>query len=232
MASPSPGAVPTRVLIAEDQYLMREGVRRLLEDRPGIDVVGVVGDRDAVVEAVDELAPDVVLMDIKMPPTHTVEGIEAAHAVKARRPETGVVVLSQHDDEEYVWALLADGVEGYGYLHKVRVGDVDQLVRAIEEVAAGGTVLDPRILATLIDRRSRKIGSALAQLSPGELDVLRHMAEGASNAAIAARASISVGTVEKRIAAIFTKLELHEEADVNRRVAAVLLYLRSTGLGR
>jgi DNA-binding NarL/FixJ family response regulator len=211
---------------------MREGIRRLLEDHPDIEIVGVVGDRDAVIDAVGTLLPDVVLMDIKMPPTHTMEGVEAAHAVKARWPATGVVVQSQHDDEEYVWALLSDGVEGYGYLHKVRVGDIDQLVRAIEEVAAGGTVLDPRILATLIDRRSRKPGSRLAQLSAGELDVLRRMAEGASNAAIAAREAISVGTVEKRIAAIFTKLDLHEEADVNRRVAAVLLYLRSTGLGR
>ena len=222
----------TRVLIAEDQYLMREGIRRLLEDHPGIEIVGVVEDRDGVVAGVDALSPDVVLMDIKMPPTHTMEGVEAAHAIKARRPATGIVVLSQHDDEEYVWALLSDGVEGYGYLHKVRVGDVDQLVRAIEEVAAGGTVLDPRILATLIDRRSRKPGTPIAQLSPGELDVLRLMAEGASNTAIANRANISVGTVEKRIAAIFTKLDLHEEADLNRRVAAVLLYLRSTGLGR
>ncbi len=219
---------PLRVLIAEDQYLLREGTRRLLSEVPGVVVVGEAVDYDTVLEQARRLAPDVVLMDIKMPPTYSTEGIDAAHAVKGERPQTGVVVLSQHDDEGYVWALLEAGVSGYGYLHKLRVGDVDQLVRTLREVAAGGSVLDPRILQTLLDRRSRKPGSPLAGLTPGERDVLELMAESRSNNAIAAELNIAVGTVEKRIASVFAKLGVPEEAEVNRRVAAVLIYLRET----
>ena len=216
------------MLIAEDQYLMREGTRRLLAEQPGIDVVGEASDYDSVLAETRRLRPDVVLMDIKMPPTHSMEGIEAAHVIKDEQPDIGVVVLSQHEDEGYVWALLESGVAGYGYLHKVRVGDVDQLVRALREVAAGGSVLDPRILETLLDRRSKKPGSALSELTPGELDVMRLMAESRSNGAIASHLSIALGTVEKRSAAIFAKLSVPEESDVNRRVAAVLIYLRES----
>lgn len=169
-----------RVLIAEDQYLTREGTRRLLEERPEVVVVGVAADYDGVLAQARRLQPDVVLMDIKMPPTYSMEGIEAARVIKRERPATGIVMLSQHDDESYVWALLEGGVEGYGYLHKVRVGDVDQLVRAIGEVAAGGSVLDPRIVETLLRQRAGKPGSALGQLTPAELDALRLMAEGKS----------------------------------------------------
>jgi DNA-binding NarL/FixJ family response regulator len=217
-----------RVLIAEDAYIAREGTRRLLAESPGIEVVGVAADYDGVVEAATQLRPDVVLMDIKMPPTYTMEGIEAAHAIKQDRPETGVVVLSQHDDEEYVWALLKHGVEGYGYLHKVRVGDVAQLVRAIREVAAGGSALDPRIVETLLQRRSRKPGSRLATLSPAELQVLELMATGRSNQAIADELHVSVGTVEKRIATVLGNLGVGPEPELNRRVAAVLIYLRES----
>ena len=225
---PDPADHPLRVLLAEDQYLMREGTRRLLEDVPGIDVVGDASDFDTVLAETRRLKPDVVLMDIKMPPTHSMEGIEAAHIIKRQLPATGVVVLSQHEDEGYVWALLNGGVAGYGYLHKVRVGDVDQLVRALQEVAAGGSVLDPRILETLLARRASKPGSPLAELTPGEFDVLRLMADSRSNSAIASQLSIAVGTVEKRIASIFSKLGLAEESEVNRRVAAVLIYLRES----
>ena len=130
-----------RVLIAEDQYLMREGTRSLLEQEDALEVVGVAWDYDSVLAEARRLRPDVVLMDIKMPPTHSMEGIEAAHAIKRERPATGIVMLTQHDDEAYVWALFEHGVEGYGYLHKVRIGDVEQLVRAMREVAAGGSVL-------------------------------------------------------------------------------------------
>lgn len=217
-----------RVLIAEDQYLMREGTRRLLAEVPGIDVVGEASDYDSVLAETRRLEPDVVLMDIKMPPTHSMEGIDAAHVIKKELPDTGVVVLSQHDDEGYVWALLENGVAGYGYLHKVRVGDVDQLVRSLREVSAGGSVLDPRILETLLDRRSKKPDSALSRLTAGELAVLRLMAESMSNGAIASQLSIAVGTVEKRIAAVFSKLGVREESDVNRRVAAVLIYLKES----
>ncbi len=124
-----------RVLIAEDQYLQREGTRRLLEEHGGIDVVGVASDYDGVVAEARRLRPEVVLMDIKMPPRYSMEGIEAAHVIKGELPDTGIVILSQHDDEGYVWALLEHGIEGYGYLHKVRVGDVEQLVRAMREQA-------------------------------------------------------------------------------------------------
>jgi DNA-binding NarL/FixJ family response regulator len=216
------------VLIAEDQYLMREGTRRLLSEAPGVDVVGDADDYESVLAETRRLLPDVVLMDIKMPPTYSTEGIDAAHVLKKERPGLGVVVLTQHDDEGYVWALLKDGVAGYGYLHKLRVGDVEQLTRALREVAAGGSVLDPRILQTLLDRRSKKPGSPLSGLTEGELDVLRLMADSRSNNAIAGQLTIAVGTVEKRIAAVFSKLGVTEESDVNRRVAAVLIYLRET----
>ena len=226
MASPSKARL--KVLIAEDQYLMREGTKRILGEVPGIDVVGEASDFDSVLAETRRLRPNVVLMDIKMPPTHSMEGIEAAHVIKGELPETGVVVLSQHEDEGYVWALLENGVAGYGYLHKVRVGDVDQLVRALREVAAGGSVLDPRILETLLDRRSNKPGSALSELTAGELEVLKLMAESRTNGAIATQLSIAVGTVEKRAAAVFNKLGVPEESDINRRVAAVLIYLKES----
>jgi DNA-binding NarL/FixJ family response regulator len=217
-----------RVLIGEDQYLMREGTRRLLSERDEVVVVGTAHDLPSVLAEARRLEPDVIVIDVKMPPTQTMEGIEAAHTIKAERPETGIVMLTQHDDEEYVWALLEQGVAGYGYLHKIRVGDLDQVVRAIREVAAGGSVLDPRIVETLLARRSRKPGSPLAGLTPAELDVLRLMAEGKSNQAIASALYVSLGTVEKRIAAVFTKLGLHQEPELNRRVAAVLIYLRES----
>ena len=207
---------------------MREGTRRLLAERDEVEVVGTAHDLESVLAEGRRLAPDVILMDVKMPPTHTMEGIEAAHAIKAERPEIGVVMLSQHDDEEYVWALLERGVAGYGYLHKIRVGDLDQVVRAMREVAAGGSVLDPRIVETLLARRSRKPGSPLAELTAAELDVLRLMAQGKSNQAIASALFVSLGTVEKRIATVFAKLGLHQEPELNRRVAAVLIYLRES----
>jgi DNA-binding NarL/FixJ family response regulator len=220
-----------RVLIAEDQYLTREGTRRLLEERDELEVVGVASDLGSVLERARLLRPDVIVMDIKMPPGYSMEGIEAAHAIKEERPQTGVVMLTQHDDEGYVWALLERGVAGYGYLHKVRVGDVDQLVRAIREVAAGGSVLDPRIVETLLRQRARKPGSPLAMLTPPVIDVLRLMAEGKSNHAIADALFVSVGTVEKRIAAVFAALGLSAEPDLNRRVAAVLIYLKESASG-
>jgi len=217
-----------RVLIAEDLYLAREGTQRLLDDRPEVEVVGTAADYDGVLDGFRALHPDVVLMDIKMPPTHSMEGIDAARVIKSESPDTGVLILSQHDDESYVWAALADGVSGLGYLHKVRVGDLDRLVRALVEVASGGSVIDPRIVETLVRHRAGKRGSPLGQLTAGELDTLRSMAEGKSNQAIATEGRVAVGTVEKRIAAVFTKLGLQAEADLNRRVAAVLIYLRES----
>ena len=220
-----------RVLLAEDQYLIREGTKTLLENEGSLDVVGVAADYDSVLAETRRLKPDVVLMDIKMPPSYSTEGIDAAHVIKRELPGTGIVMLSQHDDEVYVWRLLSRGVAGYGYLHKVRVGDVEQLVRAVEEVAAGGSVLDPHIVQRLVDHRSKKPGSPLASLTPAELDVLRRMAEGKSNAAVAAALSVSVATIERRINVLFQKLGLTEEADLNRRVSAVLIYLRESPPG-
>lgn len=224
--------MPLEVFLAEDQFLGRAGTQRLLEEHAEVRVVGSAGDYDAVVEGVRRTMPDAVLMDIRMPPTFTMEGIEAAHVIRAELPRTGIVVLTQHDDEEYVWALLEHGVEGLGYLHKVRVGDIDQVVRALHEVAAGGSVLDPRIVETVLRQRSRKPGSPLTGLSTGERDVLSLMAEGYSNRRIADHLHLSLGAVEKRIAAVFAKLSLAPEQDLNRRVAAVLVYLRESSAGR
>jgi DNA-binding NarL/FixJ family response regulator len=217
-----------RVLIAEDQYLMREGTRALLSKVEGIEVVGTASDYEGVLGEARRLRPDVVLMDIKMPPTDTTEGIRAAHLIKAERPKTGILILTQHDDESYVWALLEHGVEGYGYLHKVRVGDVEQLAWAIREVATGGSVLDPRIVRKVLAHRAGKPGSHVSDLTPAEADVLRMMAEGKTNTAIARELFVSVGTIEKRVASVFSKLQLPEAADTNRRVSAVLIYLRET----
>jgi DNA-binding NarL/FixJ family response regulator len=221
-----------RVLVAEDHFVTREGLRRLLEEQPDIDVVGSAADPAEALALAERHKPDVLLTDIRMPPTHTTEGIDLAHAVRAMLPACGVVVLSQHDDEEYIWSLFADGVAGYAYLHKLRVGDAEQLVRAVHEVATGGSVLDPAIVQRLLAQRAGKPGSPLSQLSEGELDVLRLMAEGYSNAGIAAETHLATGTVEKRIAAVFMKLGLSERDDVNRRVQAVLLYLRESASGR
>ncbi len=219
---------PLRVLIAEDAYLLREGIRLLLQEY-GFDVVGGAADYQEVLDECRRLKPDVVLMDIKMPPTFTMEGIRAAHAIRSELPDTGVVILSQHDDESYVWELLKGGVSGFGYLNKIRVGDVDQVVRALQEVAAGGSVLDPRVVDRLLVLRSKKPGSPLSSLTPTEYQVLRLMAEGKNNERIRTELSVALGTVEKRAASVFAKLGLSEEKALNRRVAAVLIYLRESG---
>lgn len=220
------------VVVAEDHFVTREGLRRMLDDQPGINVVGVAGDATAALALISKHAPDVLITDIRMPPTHTTEGIELAHAAKRSFPACGVVVLSQHDDEEYIWSLLADGVAGYAYLHKLRMGDVEQLVRAVREVAAGGSVLDPAIVQQMLAARTGKPGSPLTELTGGELEALRLMAEGYSNVGIAEQCHVAIGTVEKRIASVFAKLGLIDRGDLNRRVQAVLLYLRESSISR
>lgn len=225
-----PGAM--RVVIAEDNYLVREGLRRLLEDSGQIAVVASVGSAEELLDAVRRLAPDAVLTDIRMPPGHHMEGIEAAHEIRAVAPSTGVVVLSQHADESYALELFADGSSGLGYLLKDRIGDLEDLVHALSEVHAGGSVIDPTIVDTLVRRRGASgEASPLAALSPRELDVLREMAAGKTNAGIEATLFLSASTVEKHVNAIFTKLGLPENG-VHRRVAAVLAFLQSSTDGR
>jgi DNA-binding NarL/FixJ family response regulator len=216
-----------RVVIAEDSYLVREGLRRLLEDSGRVSVLACVGNATELLDAVRRLAPDAVLTDIRMPPTHQMEGIEAAHAIRATHPETGVVVLSQHTDEGYALALLERGSAGLAYLLKDRIGDLEDLVHALTEVTSGGSVIDPQIVDALVGRRTRDDAGPLSALSPRELDVLREMAQGKTNAGIEQALHLSASSIEKHVNAIFTKLAL-PEAGVHRRVAAVLTFLHST----
>ena len=217
-----------RVLIAEDNYLVREGTRRLLEDSGEIEVVAAVGSAEELLDAVERLRPDAVVTDIRMPPGHDMEGIEAAHRIRARHPQVGVVVLSQHADEGYAYELLKNGTGGLAYLLKERVGDLEDLVRAIRETVAGRSVIDPAVVEALLARRSRLANSPISELTPREMDVLREMAQGKTNAAVAAALSVSESAVEKYGNAIFSKLGLSEEKLVHRRVAAVLTYLHET----
>jgi DNA-binding NarL/FixJ family response regulator len=217
-----------RIIIAEDNYLVREGTRRLLEDSGAVDVLATVSTAAELLQAVEALRPDVVLTDIRMPPGHQVEGIEAAHAIRERYPAIGVVVLSQHSDAAYAVQLLKDGTDGLGYLLKTRIGELDELLRALREVAAGRSVVDPGVVERLVDYRSRQVESPLRLLSPREVDVLREMAEGKSNSSIAADLHLSESSVEKYVNSIFSKLGLSEERLLSRRVAAVLAYLRTT----
>jgi DNA-binding NarL/FixJ family response regulator len=220
-----------RVVFAEDNYLVRKGTAALLETADEVDVVAVVEDVDELLRRVDELRPDAVLTDIRMPPGFGNEGIEAARRIRAQHPGTGVVVLSQYVESDYVFELLQDGVEGLGYLLKERVSDVEQLVRALREVADGGSALDPKVVEGLL-RRSATERSPLAALTQRELEVLQEMATGRSNAAIAKAAFMSERAVEKHITSVFQKLGLSEEGDLNRRVAAVLAFLEAGGRPR
>jgi DNA-binding NarL/FixJ family response regulator len=214
-----------RVVLAEDNYLVREGTRRLLEDSGEIDVVAAVGNAEELRDAVRRFAPQAVLTDIRMPPGHHMEGIEAAHAIRRDHPGTGVVVLSQHTDEVYAFALLRDGTGGLAYLLKDRLGDVEDLIHALREVSRGGSVIDPVVVEGLVGRRTRAARSPLAALTTRELDVLREMAQGKTNAGIEQALHLSSSTVEKHVNSIFGKLGLGEEP-VHRRVAAVIAFLR------
>jgi DNA-binding NarL/FixJ family response regulator len=219
-------AAPTlRVVVAEDHYLVREGVVRLLDSQDGVEVVGVCEDLDGLYAAVDAARPDVVVTDIRMPPTGTDEGLRAAAELRERHPDVGVVVLSQYAEPAYALALLEGGSAGRAYLLKERVSDVDQLLRAVREVAAGGSTIDPRVVEALVDARSRRRESPLTRLTPREGEVLAEMAQGRNNAGIGAALGLSERAVEKHINSVFSKLGLSEEPDVHRRVKAVILYL-------
>jgi len=220
---------PLRVVIADDSFLVREGTRRLLEDSGSVEVVAAVEDAELLRAVVREQHPDVVLTDIRMPPTHTTEGIAAAHAIRTEHPRIGVVVLSQYSDADYAVQLLGGGTDGLGYLLKSSVGDLDDMLHALREVAAGRSVVDPAVVQRLVERRVAEAASPLAGLAPRELDVLREMAEGRTNGAIAQTLHLSESTIEKHVNAIFTKLGLSEEPSLSRRVAAVLSYLRAGG---
>jgi len=216
-----------RVVFAEDNYLVRQGVTSLLAEVEDIQVVAVASDLPSLLESVAGSSPDVVLTDIRMPPTHTDEGIEAARQIRSRHPGVGVVVLSQYVEEDYVFELLAGGVAGLGYLLKERVTDLDGLVRALTEVARGGSVLDPVVVETLIARR--RAHGPLLGLTDREREVLHEMAAGRNNATIAKTLFMSDRAVEKQIGSLFQKLGLVDEHEVSRRVMAVLAYLKATG---
>jgi len=212
-----------RVVIAEDSVLLREGLARLLADG-GIEVVAQVGDGPGLVAAVDAYRPDLAVVDARMPPSHTDEGLRAAMEVRERAPATAILVLSQYVEERYATDLLAGGAQGVGYLLKDRVADVAEFLAAVRRVGDGGAAIDPEVVAQLLGRRR---ADPLASLSPRELDVLSLMAEGRSNAAIAERLVVTEGAVEKHISSIFGKLGLPAAPSDHRRVLAVLTYLRA-----
>lgn len=216
---------PIRVVLAEDHYLVREGTRQLLELTGTVEVRVAVGTAVELMAEVRRDPPDVVVTDIRMPPTHGMEGIEAALRIRAEHPEIGVVVLSNHADEAYAMALFAEGTAGLAYLLKERVGDLEELSRAIAETRAGRSVIDPVVVEALVRRRTREARPGLADLTPREREVLSLMAAGRSNAAIAALVHLSRSAVEKNVNAIFAKLGLVDEPSTHRRVAAVVAFL-------
>jgi DNA-binding NarL/FixJ family response regulator len=224
--------VALRVVFAEDNYLVRKGTSALLAEVDEIDLVGVVEDPKALLTAVAELVPDAVLTDIRMPPTFSSEGIDAAKQIRATYPTVGVVVLSQYAEDDLAFELLSDGVAGLGYLLKERISQVDELVRALQEVCRGGSALDPKIVEGLMSRRSREAKSPLNGLTERERDVLAEMAAGRNNAAIAKTLYLSDRAVEKHIGVVFQKLGLIDEGEVNRRVMAVLAFLDASHPGR
>jgi DNA-binding NarL/FixJ family response regulator len=225
MAPSYPLSVPIRLVVADDHYLVREGIRRLLEAQPDLEVASACADLASLLATVEEARPDVVVTDIRMPPGGADEGIQAAKRLRETNPDVGVVVLSQYATPSYVLALLEGGSEGRAYLLKERVDDVEQLVTAIRTVAEGGSVIDPKVVEALVAENARVDESPLNELTPRERDVLREMAEGKNNAAIAETLFLTERSVEKVIHSIFLKLGLTWETSVHKRVKAVILYL-------
>lgn len=218
----------TRVLLAEDNALLRQGLERLLDHQDGIELVGVAASLPELLEGAKSARPDVVVSDIRMPPSHTDEGISAAATLADDQPDIGVVLLSQHVEADYAVRFLERGSARRAYLLKERVGDARELVNAITTVAAGGSVIDAMVVEQLVRARSSKSDTALDRLSPREREVLEQMALGKNNAAIAAALFLTERAVEKHTNAIFGKLGFAEEPDLNRRVAAVLMFLQTT----
>lgn len=211
-----------RAVVADDSVLLRDGVVRLLGDG-NIEVVAAVGNADDLLDAVTEFAPDLALVDVRMPPTHTDEGIRAALAIRSQHPDVAVLVLSQYVEERYAADLLTGNTSGVGYLLKDRVVDVEDFIVAVRRVAAGGSAIDAEVVSQLLGRSSRH--TELGRLTPRELEVLGLMAEGLSNAGIAEQLVVSLGAVEKHITNVFTKLDLAHEEHAHKRVLAVLRYL-------
>jgi len=218
--------VPIRVVVAEDNALLRDGLTRLIRSTKDLALAGACGTYDELLALVEETKPDVVVTDIRMPPTGTDEGIRAAAAIRESHPAIAVVVLSQYVSPAYALALLSQGSERRGYLLKDRVADVDDLVNAIRVVAGGGAVIDPKVVEQLVNASARTAKSPLEFLTPREREILGEMAQGKSNAAIASTLILSERAVEKHINSIFSAFDLVEEKQVNKRVAAVLLFLR------
>ena len=212
-----------RVVIAEDSVLLREGVARILADA-GFDVVGQAGTADELMLKVRSYSPDVAIVDIRMPPTHTDEGLQAAHEIREKHPGVGVLVLSQYIEPAYAMELLAESAEGVGYLLKDRISDVQEFADAVRRVADGGSALDPQIVSQLVGRR--RGDDPLGELTPREREVLGLMAEGRSNQGIAERLVVTERAVEKHVTSIFSKLKLPAATADHRRVLAVLAYLR------
>jgi DNA-binding NarL/FixJ family response regulator len=217
--------VAINVALADDSLIIREGIQQLLEAQPAVEVVAVCGDRDSLFEAVDASQPQVVVTDIRMPPSSTDEGIQIAHRLRNSHPDIGVVVLSQFADPAYALALLESGSDGRAYLLKERVHDRGQLMAAISAVAEGGSVIDPKIVEGLVAARARAERSPLSELTPRETEVLAEIAQGKSNTAIADELVLTKRAVEKHINSIFLKLDLSEAEDVSKRVKAALMFL-------
>jgi DNA-binding NarL/FixJ family response regulator len=217
--------VPLRLVLADDHYLVREGTRRLLDTQDDLDVVASCGDLDELLAAVEVALPDVVVTDIRMPPTATDEGIRAAAILRETHPEIGVVVLSQFADPRYALPLLEQGTAGRAYLLKERVADVEQLAGAVRAVAAGGSVVDAKVVEALVAANVRIERSPLTELTSRERDVLREMASGKNNATIAETLFLTERSVEKVIHSIFLKLGLGFESSIHKRVTAVVMYL-------
>jgi len=217
--------VPIRVLLAEDNALLRQGLERLIERDEDLELVGSVADLPSLQKAIAEHEPDVVVSDIRMPPSGTDEGIQVAAELRRERPGVGVVLLSQHADAAYALKLLEGGSGGRAYLLKERVGDVGELTAAVRKVAEGGSVIDATVVEQLVAANRGPRATPLTSLTPRELEVLAEMAQGKSNAAIAASLVLSERAIEKHTNSIFSKLSLTEERDLNRRVKAVLVYL-------
>jgi DNA-binding NarL/FixJ family response regulator len=213
-----------RVVIAEDSVLLREGIARLLEES-GFEIAGQAGDADDLLRKVGAHKPNIAVIDIRMPPTHTDEGLRAAHRIRAEHADTAVLVLSQYVDEAYALDLLSESTERTGYLLKDRIADIETFTDAVQRVASGGSALDPEVVGMLLGRRRRD--DPLAALTPRERDVLALMAEGRSNRAMAAALVVSERAVEKHVTAIFSKLDLPQAVEDHRRVLAVLAFLRS-----